>query len=380
MTSLTLVMLVVVLYGVSSRRYGRALALGGAAPTGAALVFGAVAVPTFYAVAFGALAALLLRLLGVGPRPAQPRLVLPAGVEPLVVFLLWAAFVTLVAPFLFNGIKVEAPGSSGHLMAGVVTTSNIAQITYLVLGVAVVIFLARSSSAGPELIGLAAGTVIVLSLWRYLFQMTGLPFPEGLFDNSPAFTYIETAPGGMPRFRGIMSEPAGLAGSCLIAVSYLLPRSKLLHGWRRVGAVLLAVVATYLGIISTSATFVVASIVLLLIVAATFLVRFVLRRMQVSGLVTVVACGVIVIALWVLPIVDDFVERVVNEKTSSSSFDDRSYLNSLAYDLFLDTFGFGVGIGANRASSFLAGLLSTTGLVGTLLFAFALFGLVRRAA
>src|SRR6185312_9230318 len=37
-------------------------------------------------------------------------------------------------------------------------------------------------------------------------------------------------------------------------------------------------------------------------------------------------------------------------------------------------------LGANRASSFFPGLLSTVGLVGTLLFAVAVVGLVRRGA
>jgi hypothetical protein len=82
----------------------------------------------------------------------------------------------------------------------------------------------------------------------------------------------------------------------------------------------------------------------------------------------------------VLPIVADFAEAMVNEKVSSASFSERSGADARSYDIAVDTFGFGVGLGAARASSFLPGLLATTGIVGTLLFVTAVSGLIRRGA
>jgi hypothetical protein len=82
----------------------------------------------------------------------------------------------------------------------------------------------------------------------------------------------------------------------------------------------------------------------------------------------------------VLPIVADFVETVVNDKVGTSSYNERSGANTESYEIFLDTFGFGVGLGGSRASSFFAGLLSTTGIVGILLFAAAIAALIRRSA
>lgn len=384
MTSLTLVTLVVIVYGVlNTGGYGRALALGGATAAGAAVVVGSVAVPTFYAVALGTVVALGLQLLGHGlspPPPPPPRRRLPPGAPLLLLFLGWSAFVTVLAPTLFDGTEVLTPGGARLLASGFITASNIAQVIYLVLGVCVVVFLARSARAGPELIGLAVGATTLLSLWRYLNEGIGLPFPEGVFDNSPFLAYIETAPGGVERFRGILSEPASLAASSLVTISYMLSRSLQVQGWRRAGALSVAGAAVFLGSISTSATFVVAGVVVAVIAALTFALGFLLRRITVSALVSLVACALVIVALWVLPIVADFVEATVNEKVSSSSFDERSRANSVSYDLFLDTFGFGVGLGANRSSSFLAGLLSTTGLVGTLLFAGAVASLLRRSA
>ncbi len=383
MTTLTLITVaIIVFFGIfSTRGYGWALALGGATAAGAAIVVGETSVPTFYAMAIGTVVALILRLLGAARStdPSPTRHGLAPGVLELVLFTLWSTLVTLVAPVLFDGLAVRIPtDATRRLTAGDLTSSNLAQMIYLVLGVCVVAFLARSASAVPQLIGLAAGATTVLSLWRYLHQIAGLPFPEGLFDNSPGFAYIETAPNDVQRFRGILSEPAGLAASSLVTISYLVPRSLQLQGWRRATALLVAGVAGYLGSISTSATFVVAGGLIAVIAGVSFGVGFLLRGRSMSAVVGILCCGLVIAALWVVPVVARFVESTINEKVSSSSYDNRSTLDTVSLSIFLDTFGIGTGLGANRASSFFAGLLSTTGLLGTLLFALAIATLIYR--
>ena len=381
MTSLTLATVAIVLYGLLGRHgYGRALALGGVTASGAAVVVGSIAVPTFYAVALGTVVALSISLLGNGKAPPRPRRPLPPGVPLLVLFLLWSVLVTLVAPVVFDGMTVRIPAGETTLAAGYFTSSNVAQVIYLMLGICVLVFLARSPSSSPELIGLVAGTATLLSGWRYLNQVLGLPFPEGLFDNSPAFAYIESAPDDVERFRGIFSEPAGLAGSSLVTIAYLLPRSLQVQGWRRSGALAIAAVAGYLGATSTSATFVVAGVAVAVIAAVTFALRFLLRRTSVSVVASVLACAWVIAALWLLPIVADFVETTVDQKVSSPSYSERSTANAAALDVFVNTFGFGVGLGSNRASSFVPGLLSATGIVGTLVLATAVATLIRRGS
>jgi hypothetical protein len=380
MTSLTLATVLIMVYGVLSRGgYGRALALGGVTASGAAAVVADTAVPTFYTVAVGTLVALGLSLLGNGATRDGARRTLPPAVSLLLGFWIWSILVTLVAPVLFDGMTVLAPSRTIKLAATVFTTSNIAQVIYLTLGVAVVLFLARSPRSRPELIGLLVGLTTLLSLWRYLYQLFGLPFPEGVLDNSPSFAYIETAPNDVERFRGIASEPAGLAGSCLVTIAYMLPRSLQLRGWRRAGALLIAAVAVYLGIVSTSTTFVVAGVAIALVAGFAAAAGFLLRRTHLSTIASVVGCLMVIGAVWVLPIVADFVESTVNEKVNSSSYTDRSSANSMSMEVFLDTFGLGVGLGANRASSFVPSLLSTTGILGTLMFVAAVATLIWRS-
>ena len=381
MTSLTFVTVLIIAYGVLGRNgYGRALAFGGVTASGAAAVVGNIAVPTFYAVALGTVVALGLNLLGNSKTPAPARRTFPPAVSLLLFFLIWSVLVTLVAPVLFDGMTVLLPAGPTRLTSAAFTSSNIAQVVYLSLGVSVVLFLARSARSGPEIVGLLAGLTTVLSLWRYLHQLVGLPFPEGVLDNSPSFAYIETAPNDVERFRGIASEPAGLAGSCLVTIAYMLPRSLQVRGWRQAGALLVAAAAAYLGAISTSATFVVAGVAIALIATLAHALGFLLRRTPVSAIASVVGCTLAVVAIWILPIIADFVETTVNEKVGSSSFTERSASDSASLGVFIDTFGFGVGLGANRASSFMPGLLSGTGIIGTLLFVAAVLTLIRRSA
>jgi hypothetical protein len=368
-------------YGAFNRSgYGRALALGGATAAGAAAALGGIALPTFYATAVGAAGALMLTLLGIGGLRQQRRETLPPGVPLLLLLLGWSALVTLLAPVFFSRMVVNTAKGRAQLLAGYVTPSNIAQLLYLALGVCVVVFLARSPHSRPELVGLLVFTTTILSFWRYLHGEVGVPFPEGLFDNSPTLAFIETAPGGEERFRGILSEPSSLAASCLITIAYGSSRAPRVRGWRRAGILAVVAAAAYMGSISTSTTFVVAAAVVAAMAAGSLLSSVLFRRARVTVTAAVMACVALMAAIWLLPTVVDYVSATVGDKVGTTSYDERSASNTDAYNLFFDTYGYGVGLGSNRASSFLPGLLSTTGLVGTVLFAAVVAMLISRTA
>lgn len=368
-------MLLVALYGLLGRHgYSGALALGGATAAGAALVVGGVPIPTFYAVALGAVVAIALPLLRAGRPIGTP----PPGVPLLLALLAWAAFVTVAAPFFFDGLQTVTPAKA-VLTAGMLTSSNLAQMGYLAIGIAVVAFVAHDPHAGPGLVGITAGVAILLSFWSYLNTLTGLPYPQGFFDNSPSFAYIETAAGGISRFRGIFSEPSALAGTCLVMICYGVARARHTRGPRRLGALLLAAIATDLGVVSTATTFVVAGIAIVAIVALTSLLGLVSRTTRLSALVGIAACLLILVAIWALPTVAAFAQDAVNAKVAGNSYDERSSADNQSYTIFFDTWGVGVGLGSGRASSVVPTLLSTVGLVGALLFVAAIVLLIGRS-
>lgn len=358
--------------------YARALGLAGATPIGAAAVVGAVAVPTFYAVAVGAAIGLALRLLHEARTPEEPTTTVPAS-RSLVLLVVVGVLVTLVAPLLFNGLRVLTSRGASHLTAGVLTKSNFAQIIYLVLSVAVVFFLARARWAGPEVVGTAACLATLLSFWAWSGTTFGVPFPVGLFDNSPAFTFQDVLPGGGPRVRGIFSEPAGLANSSLVSLAYGAARLRAVTGLRRIGLIAVMAMAGYLGVISTSATFFVAGAglgVIAILVAASSLL---FGRGSLSRGVATTLCAAAISSVWLLPLLTNTLAQVISDKVVSSSYSDRSQADRYSYELAWDTLGLGVGVGSNRGSSFAATLLSTVGIVGTLLLAVVIWVLVRDA-
>lgn len=380
MTTLTLVTLAIIVAGAFTRlNYARALALGGATPIGAALALGSLVVPTFYAVAIGAVVGIIVRTLQRARQDDRISLRPVPGGRTLIGFTAWAIVATLLASLLFAGVVVYYPSTTpSPLPYGVITISNIAQLSYLILSVAVVFFLARSRP-DPTVLGLVVTVVTLLSFWRYLSVHIGLPFPEGVFDNSPNFKLIEMAPGGIQRFRGILSEPSGLAAISLVAIAYMASRATQVRGWHRVGVIIVLALAAFMASISTSATFVVALVVLAGFAGLTFLYRVVVKRRAISPLIIGVVLAGVGAAFWLVPLAIQLVSGVVSEKVGSLSYDQRSTVDNVSYNILGQTYGIGIGIGSHRPSSFVAALFSTTGIPGTVMFALTLL-LVFRAA
>lgn len=378
MTSLTITSVLIVIYGALSRHgFVRAIALGGITPAGAALVAGSTAVPTFYFVALGSLLLMVLLRKRSDRGHVREQGRVPAGVPGLAVFLVLSTLITVVAPFFFDGLRTRVPSVPYNVLAaGTLTTSNVAQVVYLTLAIILVALLAKSPDSRPEIIGLVAGGTTLLCAWAYLGNQFGLPFPTGLFDNSPAFKYIQTEIGGAERFRGIFSEPAGLAVSCVVAASYMFSRATKVAGKRRLGALIVAAVAIYLGVISTSATFLVGGIAVIVIAVVVLGLGFISRRYALSSIVVLISPLLAVAGLWFLPVIGNFVQLAIDDKVTSSSFDDRGSLDEAAYSAFGDSLGLGVGLGSSRGSSFFATLLATTGLVGAALFAVSVVALI----
>lgn len=378
MTSLTLISMLVVIYGAFSKKgFARAVAIGGITPAGAALVAGTVAVPTFYFVALGALVALASS--SGTDEPVELAGKVPTGIPGLTVFFGWCTFITVMAPFLFDGLRTHVPSIPVNVLtAGSLTSSNIAQVAYLFLGIAVVLLLARTRGAGPPLLGLTLGGTTLLCLWAYLGTL-GVPFPKGWFDNSPTFKYIQTEVGGAERFRGIFSEPAGLALSCVATSAYMGARSLRTAGATRVGCIAVALVAIYLGVVSTSATFLVGGLAVLAVGITAYGLGFLARKFSLNASVIMLSPILVLLAVVALPILGSFVQAAIDAKVSSSSFDDRGSLDDYSYAAFRESMGLGVGLGSNRGSSFFASLLAATGLFGVVLLALSITSLVRNA-
>lgn len=67
--------------------------------------------------------------------------------------------------------------------------------------------------------------------------------------------------------------------------------------------------------------------------------------------------------------VQSFLDETLYSKLSSQSARERMQWNAVAFQVFLDTWGWGAGLGSARASSYALVLLSNVGLIGAILFA-----------
>ncbi len=370
---------IAVVYGLISGRYERALAVGAVTPAGAAFVAGGEALPTFYATAAGGAVLLAGQWLVRRGRPGSPPWGRIPGVGLLLIMLAWAVVVVVVAPFIAPGARTVTD-PAWLLVPGRWEISNVAQLLYLALSVVVVIVVARSTTTTTSLLAIPLAAGVLLSLWRYLSIHAGVPFPEGVFANSPAFRYIEQAPGGVPRFRGIHSEPSALASTSMIAVAYFTSFAVRVRGLARVGSFAMVAGAMFLGLVSTSTTFLVAGAVVGGCAFVALVVRLVTLRLRVSVLTVCVALAVAAAAIFVTPDLIDAFTSEVDEKLGSDSYDDRSDADALAFEAYLETWGWGMGLGSVRASSLIFTLLGAVGTIGTLLFVGAVATTVLSAA
>lgn len=355
------------------KSFARVLALSAATPIGIAAAVGGEGIPVFYLFAAMAAGVILARTL---KRSLSRGAVRDApGRTALILFGVYAVLITALAPAVFEGVAVLAPreGIDSQVLAPSdleYTISNLAQAGYLVLGIIVVFFLARDQVTSPTLLAWPLAGFLLLSAWRYVSLNTAIPFPEGFFDNSSGVRIIESDGGGASRFRGIAAEPSSVGYIAVVALAYFLWLGVGLRGARRVGALALALVAATLGILSTSTLFVAASAALVTLAVFAALTRFITgAKLHPGALLMGIAAFVATVPFAGAAL--DLAWRTLAEKTDSASFWARTSSDMFSVGVAAQTWLLGAGLGSNRPSSFAAMLLSTVGVIGVLLFVWA---------
>ena len=370
---------------VSRRGYPQLLAAAAGLPIGVIATVAGQPAPTFFALGAGACAWLVFTWI-VAQKDDRPTIRRHRpGAIALVLFLSWSIFVTILAPTLFEGLPVlVARGGIDEqfLDPGTLTytVSNFAQVAYLIISIGVVFFLARSPGTSPGLLGITLIVITVICFWRLLSLNVGLPFPDGFFDTPTTVRIIEQSADGEPRFRGIFSEPSALAAASLTTLVFFALRMPHLTRWQRVGALIVLIMAAANAASSTAGTFVAAGLILVAIVFLVWVGRFLLNKSKIDPLLAGATIALVAIGLLFVPLLVGFVESVISVKISSSSYGSRLGVDQFSYLLTLDTWGFGVGLGSNRPSSFLASLLSCTGVIGVALFTLAVGKLMTAAS
>ena len=281
-------------------------------------------------------------------------------------FLVYATAITIIGPWLFEGTPVLTPrGGIDDQLANLTplapTISNVAQLSYLILGYIFVLYVERERNVTPRVfeISIAIGLGIALAT-----IVLGGAFPRELFDNVGAMRYDVWG----TRLRGSFAEPSIFGAFLAACLAYLVSVSAQARGARLAAYVVGIALSLYMYVLSYSGTALVALAILAGVAAFMYALR--LTRKRLTGAVSATFLLLAVSALLVVggAQIIAFVDDQFSGKLGTDSFSFRSQANDVGWEAFLSSSGIGVGLGSNRPSSLFFMLLSCVGIVGALLF------------
>lgn len=278
-----------------------------------------------------------------------------------------------VLPVAFAGTPVNSPRLNADATAPLIfSTSNVGQCIYLGLN-AVFLWYAGQAMGTPDVarsavaaISGAGAIVIGFAFYQLASALAGVPYPSDVLYSNDAFvmqhgsTILD-----MPRIGSTFTEPAGMAVFLVGFLGFAIVQ--LAAGGRGTGWRLALVLGGIAAVaISTSSTGFVGLAGLAAWAGVAFVAVPIARGTARPRVViaAVVLLAIVVGAIAVSEPLRDVIQAMVFDKGDSDSFEGRSSADALAIGLARQTLGLGVGLGSNRASSFVPSMLSTIGVPG----------------
>lgn len=288
-------------------------------------------------------------------------------------FAIFAVTTAAVLPFLFRGLPVFGPEQTIddnfiHPTSLHFQFANVIQSSFLVLNVLVVIAAAKEGlhvSAAHQAFKWLSYIAFSVVLLQALFFRVGLPFPEKLLVNNPGYGLVQMNVNQV-RPAGTFTEPS-MAGAVLASIlaAFLW---KYFEGQSSIARCLLPAAACLL--VASSSSLLAACIAVGILVLTHPVIRLpwfikitTLKRLSVFFLLLAGLAFVMFI-----PSLRTILLAQTIEKSESSSALVRFGADAFAFQIALQTYGLGVGLGSNRPSSLLTALLSQVGIVGLVLF------------
>ncbi len=358
---------------------------------------------------FGAAAAISLPALG-GPSVLVPslflvffatRLFMAAGEGPLLASLqpfrpgFWLLLLTgfgllsaIYFPKLFEGVtetmtveRVTSTRSFISLSPLRFSSNNITQSVYAVGGLvcfaAVFAYFRHAGKAGHLIsaILLLAVVDIGFAVADVITYFSGTEYLLGFVRTANYALLTAAEKGGLKRISGTFPEASAFSEYTLVLFAVM--ASLWLDRVRSRETGILTALLLLALLLSTSAT----ALIGVAVVVPFLWTRALLGAMKGSAKARpafLAACvafipAAILTAFVLFPgLVDQlhqFVEEMLLSKAESQSGRERFMWNAVAFQTFLDTHGFGAGLGSARASSYILVLLSNVGVIGFVLFA-----------
>jgi hypothetical protein len=318
--------------------------------------------------------------------------------RPLMLFLVVTFAVLFLALCFFQGRVETLPGTAGFKSSAAhmfyLGRENATQVAYLALNMALLYALGHQAARRGILPMLKAwDAALVASLlfsigvcfWQFASLYAGIPFAADFFYSNAGYGRADSqSMVGLFRINGPFEEPATLG---YVFTAYLL------FAWLRYRlypttlSALLIAGCIFCLLVSTSTTAFVGlflfACVVLFDVASSRVSLF--TRTFSSGQVTLLVLAFCGLGLFLLAVaayggeIAYILQNTIFQKAESTSFQQRSFADFMAIQIFVETYGFGIGLGSHKANSLLLTLLSNTGITGVVLFCAFLWSLLAQA-
>lgn len=303
----------------------------------------------------------------------------------LCLFLLAGIAATAIMPRLFAGEVVIVPmreNRAADLLGPI--QANFTQAAYVSLSVLTALTVAlmaeQKEFTRSLLLGVLVGGVVCVATGfiDLAAATTGMEIMLAPFRNAEYSFLTNSDVGGVRRVVGFAPEASAFGIICVqLAAALALLRHLYPSGRRRWVATITLLCLLVLALLSTSSTAYAGLAVLGLVYAGNGLRRAASSSsMGHSGLlVELSVCFALVIALLFVLLVRadlfdpmlNLVDEIIFKKSLTSSFYERSYWNSTAWNALASTWGLGIGFGATRTSNWVAAVVSNAGLIGAAL-------------
>jgi hypothetical protein len=315
---------------------------------------------------------------------ANRTLILPGGamwyLTPWFIFAAVAAMGAFALPLIFEGQTLVFPGRAGLSAVSITPLAfrpeNLNQLIYLIVNTLFMTlftgFLIKHGRMEDFGFALRIG-VVVISFFAALQFVPGLGpwLQENLVGTKAATSFVDQSFLGFKRVQASFLEPS-LLGQWVGAAAGALMFSM----WGRPFREILFVGSCYLMLVFSFSTTSYALLVLGLILVLMGRVMLVPRGHDfVKFFFAVVA--ILTVALAVLPTLAflrinplwlDIFQSVTVDKSDTISYRDRLTANLQTWRILLDTYFLGAGLGSNRPSGLLHMIISTTGVLGAVMF------------
>jgi hypothetical protein len=306
--------------------------------------------------------------------------------QPLLLYMMLAVLGAMLLPNIFAGIGVYLPrGGIGLAVDSVrplqFSNSNLAQSAYIIINTLFLLSVVKRVCREPNTLQhlfryslYAYLLVLLLSCYQVVGGYFGLQWPAYWINNNYGYAQLAGAIiGGMPRVTSTFTEASVLGcytlGICMGSLLLLRMDStyRLKHAMLLITSLLILA-----GSFSGAAYFGLLLMILILFLSSC------LRNDGRKLILLIMLFSIVLLALLIMLVLKpEFINAILLNKSDSISYLTRQQSNENALEVFLATFGVGVGIGSIRVSSFFYTLLASTGLLGVALVFWYATNLVR---